>query len=212
MTNTPRLLIIDCDGVLYHPSEFDINAMVYSFNDVCDYFDLQNEKFNYVYDCTQDKPIKGFFNYIAYVAKKAGVKTEDFILKMVAHIDYSQIKPDNEELLQKLIALGHKYKVCICTNNHIEHLNNVLKAKFNITADELPFEVFDMHYGMQDGVFHQKESLFYISKLEQHFGIPARDFLWIDDSPNIIEKIKSFGSQVLMVTDENRLSDILEKL
>ena len=29
-----KLLIVDCDGVLYHPSELDINAMVYAFNDV----------------------------------------------------------------------------------------------------------------------------------------------------------------------------------
>ena len=37
----PKLIIVDCDGVLYHPSELDVNAMVYAFNDVCDDFGLK---------------------------------------------------------------------------------------------------------------------------------------------------------------------------
>ena len=80
-----KLLIVDCDGVLYHPSELDINAMVYAFNEVCDDVGLKGEKFNYIENCTRDKPISGFYNYIASVAQKVDVPTEDFILKMVVN-------------------------------------------------------------------------------------------------------------------------------
>ena len=207
-----KLLIVDCDGVLYHPSELDINAMVYAFNDVCDDLGLKGEKFNYIENCTRDKPISGFYNYIASVAQKVGVPTEDFILKMVAHIDYSHIKADSDGILQKLSGLSRKYQICICTNNHLAHLNHVLKAKFGVTADNLHFTVFDMRYAEQNGNFYAKESPVFVAKLEQYFGIPARNFVWIDDNPNILEKVKSFGSQSIQVTDENRLKDILEYL
>ena len=207
-----KLLIVDCDGVLYHPSELDINAMVYAFNEVCDDFGLKGEKFNYIENCTRDKPIRGFYNYIASVAQKVDVPTEDFILKMVAHIDYSHIKADSDGILQKLSKLSRKCQICICTNNHLAHLNHVLKAKFNIEADNLPFAVFDMRFAEQNGNFYAKESQVFVAKLEQYFGIPARNFVWIDDNPNILEKVKSFGSQSIQVTDENRLKDILEHL
>ena len=207
-----KLLIVDCDGVLYHPSELDINAMVYAFNEVCDDFGLKDEKFNYIENCTRDKPISGFYNYIASVAQKVDVPTEDFILKMVAHIDYSRIKADSDGILQKLSKLSRKCQICICTNNHLAHLNHVLKAKFNIEADNLPFAVFDMRFAEKNGNFYAKESPVFVAKLEQYFGIPARNFVWIDDNPNILEKVKSFGSQNIQVTDENRLKDILEYL
>ncbi len=206
-----KLLIVDCDGVLYHPSELDINAMVYAFNEVCDDFGLKDEKFNYIENCTRDKPIRGFYNYIASVAQKVGVPTEDFILKMVAHIDYSHIKADSDGILQKLTRLSQKYRVCICTNNHLAHLNHVLRAKFNIVANDLPFAVFDMRFAEKNGSFYTKESPVFVAKLEQYFGVPAHNFVWIDDNPNILEKVKSFGSQAIQVTNENRLKDILQK-
>ena len=208
----PKLIIVDCDGVLYHPSELDINAMVYAFNDVCDDFGLTAEKFNYIENCTRDKPIKGFYNYIDSVAQKIGVPTEDFILKMVAHIDYSGIKADESGVLPQLLTLSRKLQVCICTNNHLAHLNHVLKAKFNLMEDNLPFEVFDMRYAEQNRCYYAKESPQFVAKLEEHFGIYARDFLWIDDNPEILGKVASYGSQAIQVTEENRLIDILNRL
>lgn len=208
----PKLIIVDCDGVLYHPSELDINAMVYAFNDVCDDFGLTAEKFNYIENCTRDKPIKGFYNYIDSVAQKVGVPTEDFILKMVAHIDYSHIKADESGVLPQLYALSRKCQVCICTNNHLAHLNHILKAKFNLTAEQLPFAVFDMCYAAENGQFRTKESPYFVAKLEEHFGIYARDFLWIDDNPKILEKVAAYGSQAVQVTEENRLIDILRQI
>lgn len=208
----PKLLILDCDGVLYHPSELDINAMVYAFNDVCEDLGLKEEKFNYIENCTQDKPIKGIYDYIGYVAKKVGIKTDDFILKMVNHVDYSHIKTDKCEILQKCIALNNKYKICICTNNHTEHTNQVLKAKFNIMPSQLPFEIFDTRFAELEGKFYPKESPLFVSKLEEHFKIKSCNFLWIDDNPKVIEKVKSFGSQAILVTEQNPLSDILKKL
>lgn len=207
-----KLLIVDCDGVLYHPSELNINAIVYAFNDVCDDLGLQDEKFNYIENCTRDKPIKGFYNYTASVAQKVGISAEDFFLKMAEHIDYSHIKADSDGILQKLARLSRKYHICICSNNHLTHLNRVLKAKFNIETTDLPFAVFDMCFAQKNGNFYAKETPEFVAKLEQYFGVPACNFVWIDDNPDILEKVKSFGSHVIQVTNENNLRDILVHL
>ncbi|MBR2137039.1 MAG: hypothetical protein IJ852_03650, partial [Alphaproteobacteria bacterium] len=105
-------------------------------------------------------------NYIASVAQKVDVPTEDFILKMVAHIDYSGIKADSDGILQKLSKLSKNCQICILTKNNLAHLNHVLKAKFNIEADNLPFAVFDMRFAEKNGNFYAKESPVFVAKLE----------------------------------------------
>ena len=215
MKNTfvePKLIIVDCDGVLYHPSELDVNAMVYAFNDVCDDFGLHEEKCCHIENCTCDKPIKGFYDYIGFVAKKVGIGRDDFILKMVEHIDYSHIKADKERIIGKLEQLSHKYPLCICTNNHTAHVNQVLKAKFNLLAQELPFEIFDVRYAKKDGLYYPKESELFVAQLEKHFGVKACDFLWIDDNPKIVEKIAQYGSKAILVDEDNSLAKIITSL
>lgn len=207
-----KLIIIDCDGVLYDPTELDVNAMCYAFNDVCDGFGLQDEKFTSMEDCTYDKPVKGFCNYIEFVAKKIGLTTDEFILKMVEYVDYSHLKLDESGILAKLKELNQRYNICICSNNHRAHLNNVLKAKFNVVSGQLPFEVFDIYDTLYNGAYCSKQSPSFIAKLEKHFGVKSSDFLWIDDSPNILDKIKDFGGKVILITKYRSLIDVLHEL
>ncbi len=208
----PKLIIIDCDGVLYNPTELDVNAMVYAFNDVCDDFGLQDEKFTSVEDCTRDKPIKSFCNYIEFVAEKISLTTDEFILKMVEHVDYSHLKSDESGILAKLKELNQKYNICICSNNHRAHLNKVLKAKFDVVSSQLPFEVFDIYDTLDDGVYCSKQSPSFIAKLEKYFGVKSSDFLWIDDSSKILDKIKDFGGEAVLITKDKLLIDVLQEL
>ncbi|MBR4106079.1 MAG: HAD family hydrolase [Alphaproteobacteria bacterium] len=208
----PQLVLIDCDGVLYDPAELDINAMCYAFNDVCDDFGLQDEKFTNMEDCTYDKPVKGFCKYIEFVAQKLGIDTEDFIRKMVDHVDYSHLSLDESGILQKLTELSHKYKLCICSNNHKFHLNKVLKMRLGVEAAQLPIEVFDIMYAKQNGEFYTKESATFVAKLAKHYNIKADDFLWIDDNPKILEKVQSYGSRAVLITKQKLLIDVLQEL
>ena len=204
-----KLIIIDCDGVLYHSSELDINAMVnYAFGLACHDFNISID------DVDLDEICKypSYYAFIDNLAKQHCIKTDDFIAQMIKHVDYSGLAPDNTGVLQKIQDLTQRYKLCICTNNHIMHVNKILNAKFNICSDQFPCEIFDTRYANLDGVFYSKESDVFISKLEKHFGINARDFLWIDDTQHVIDTVKSAGCNGILVTDSNRLIDILNKL
>ena len=209
---TPKLIILDCDGVLYSPEEFNINAIVYAFNNLCDELGLKDYKFNYIENCTRDKPVKGIYNYFDWVAKNVGLTTESFITKIIEHIDYSKLSLDTSGVWKKLMELKNRYRICICTNNHSDHVYHILKAKFNILPQQVPFEVFDMRFGECDGVFYQKDTPIFISKLEEHFGISLIDFLWIDDNLKIVRKMQASGGHAVLVDKQHSLLDILNTL
>lgn len=207
--NNIKLVIIDCDGVLYHPSELDVNAMSdHALDAACNALSISNNIEAFIEASKQPN----FFNYIDNLAKKNNITADDFISKMVEHIDYSGLKPDNTGVLQKIQGLSNKYKFCICTNNHLIHVNKILNAKFDISAKQLPFEVFDTTYAKKDGKYYSKQSDVFISKLEKHFDIDVGNFLWIDDNPEVITTVKSIGSNGALVTDDCRLIDILNTL
>ena len=207
-----KLVLIDCDGVLYSPSELDINAFIPAFNETCNDFKCPDIKFNFIEYCAKCKSVKGIYNYINYVANQIGVATDVFITKIVEHIDYSNITPDKDGILEKLKTLQNKYEICICSNNHLMHIDKILKAKFNISANKFPFKIFDMTYAQEKGVFYHKESDVFISKLAKHFNINAKNFIWIDDSLDIIEKIKKSGCKTFQITEQKCLSNILDLL
>jgi phosphoglycolate phosphatase-like HAD superfamily hydrolase len=209
----PKLIIIDCDGVLYDENELDTNALVHGFNKTCsEYFKFPDKNVDAVASYAKEKHTKGAYTYINEISKKIGIDPESLVKQVIENIDYSNIKSDKDNILPKLQELQHKYKICIYSNNHLMHVNKILKAKFNTLANQLPFEVFDMRYAEQDGIFYAKESDVSISKLEKHFNINAKDFLWIDDSQHISDALEPFGCRVTLVTKENRLIDILNKL
>ena len=207
--NNTKLVVIDCDGVLYHPSELNVNAMaVHAFSAACKALNIPEDMDAFIEVSKQPN----FYNYIDDLANRSGITADDFISKMVEQIDYSGLVPDTSGVLQKIKELADKYQFCICTNNHLIHVNRVLQAKFGILSDQLPCEVFDTTYARQDGKYYSKQSDIFISKLEKHFGIDAANFLWIDDSPDVINRIKSAKVDAVLVTDNYRLIDILNSL
>ena len=212
MGKKPKLIIIDCDGVLYHPSELNVNIMLVAFNAMCDDFDIADEKFNIDKNLNCKKPIGGIYNHIISVAEKANTTPQAVIKKTIGHIDYSHITPDTDNILKLFQKVSKKYKVCICTNNHIMHLNMVLKAKFGITIKQLPFEAFGATFAKQGGIYHPKQSDIFVKKLERHFGIKALDFLWIDDDPTVTNAVTLLGSKSTLITQDYRLVNALNDI
>ena len=145
-----KLLILDCDWVLYSPSELDVNAMVYAFNDACDELGYQKYKFTRVEHCTDNKPVKWFYNYIRYVTDLLNIDMNEFIDKMLNTVDYSHIKRDSECILEILEKLQSNYEICICTNNHRKHLDNVLIAKYWVNSEDFPYPCFDVTFAEND--------------------------------------------------------------
>ena len=212
MKKKPKLIIIDCDGVLYDPSELNVNAMLAAFNVACDDFGVAEEKFNIDKNLNCKKPIGGIYNHIISIATKANITPRTFVKKTIGHIDYSHITPDTDNILKLFQKVSKKHKVCICTNNHIIHLNMVLKAKFGITTKQLPFEAFGATFAKQGGRYHPKQSDVFVKKLEKHFGINATDFLWIDDDPTVTNAVTLLGSKSTLITQNYRLANALNDL
>lgn len=207
-----KLLILDCDWVLYKPSELDVNAMVYAFNDVCDELNCTEYKFTHIENCTEDKPIKWFYNYIAYISNLLNINMDDFIEKMIEKIDYSNIKFDSEWILERLKLLHNKYKICICTNNHKKHVDKIFKAKFGLTLNNFPYSCFDVNFAKSKWVYFSKESPEFVSKLEKQFNIKSSNFIWIDDTQTVLEKISVYWWECILVDENNSFLKVLKSL
>ena len=207
-----KLLILDCDWVLYSPSELDVNAMVYAFNDVCDELGYQEFKFTRVEHCTNNKPVKWFYNYIRYVTDLLNIDMNEFIDKMLNTVDYSHIKRDSEWILGILEKLQSNYEICICTNNHRKHLDNVLIAKYWVNSEDFPYPCFDVTFAENDWKFYSKQSLEFVSKLEKIFNIKSSEFLWIDDTPTVLEKASVFWWKCILIDKDNSLLTTLQSL
>lgn len=207
-----KLLILDCDWVLYKPSELDVNAMVYAFNDVCDELNCTEYKFTRIEHCTEDKPVKWFYNYIAYISNLLSINIDDFIDKMISKIDYSNIKFDSEWMLETLNSKDSYYEICICTNNHKKHIDKILKAKFGLVLDDFPYPCFDVDYAKSEWVYYPKQSPEFISKLEKQFNIKSSNFIWIDDTPSVLEKASTFWGQCILVDENNSLLKIFKSM
>lgn len=198
--------------VLYKPSELNVNSMVYAFNDVCDELNCTEYKFTRIEHCTEDKPVKWFYNYIAYISNLLSINMDDFIDKMISKIDYSNIKFDSEWILETIKSKDSNYEICICTNNHKKHIDKILKAKFGLTLDNFPYPCFDVDYAKSEWVYYSKQSPEFISKLEKQFNIKSSDFLWIDDTPSVLEKVSELWCQCILVDKNNNLFKIIKSL
>ena len=207
-----KLLILDCDWVLYKPNELDINAMVYAFNDVCDELNCIEYKFTRIEHCTEDKPVKWFYNYIAYISNLLSINIDDFIDKMVSKIDYSNIKFDSEWILETIKSKDSNYEICICTNSHKKHIDKILKAKFGLTLDNFPYPCFDVDYAKSEWVYYSKQSPEFISKLEKQFNIKSSNFIWIDDTQTVLEKISVYWWQCILIDENNSFLKVLKSL
>ena len=207
-----KLLILDCDWVLYKPSELDVNAMVYAFNDICDELNCTEYKFTRIEHCTEDKPVKWFYNYIAYISNLLSINMDDFIDKMISKIDYSNIKFDSEWILETIKSKDSNYEICICTNNHKKHIDKILKAKFGLTLDNFPYPCFDVDYAKSEWVYYPKQSPEFISKLEKQFNIKSSNFIWIDDTQTVLEKISVYWWQCILIDENNSFLKVLKSL
>lgn len=207
-----ELLILDCDGVFYKPIELDVNVMVYAFNNACDELGCQEYKFTRVEHCTEDKPVKWLYNYIRYVTDLLNIDMNEFIDKMLDTIDYSHIKRDLEWILGILEKLQSNYEICVCTNNHRKHLDNVLKAKYWIVSENFPYPCLDITFAENEWKYYSKQSPEFVSKLEKTFNIKSSYFIWIDDTPTVLEKASIFWWKCILVDKDNPLLLILQSL
>ena len=207
-----KLLVLDCDWVLYKFDELNVTAMIYAFNDVCDELNCKEYKFTHIEHCTDDKPVKWFYNYISYVSNLLNINMDDFIEKLVNKIDYSNIRMDSEWIIKILKSLQTKYEICICSNNHKKHLDKIFTNKFGIISEDFPYQCFDIDYAKSWWVYYSKQSPEFVSKLEKQFNIKSSNFIWIDDTPTVLEKISIYWWLCILVDKNNTLLNILKSL
>ena len=207
-----RTLIIECDGVLYPSSEMSLGDFVHAMKttfhqDVKLDAGLQQQ----ISEETLAKKHLGMFNYIKAVCDYTGYGFSRFCERMQGYLDYSKISQDLQ-LGNLLTIAAKKQNVVILTNNHISHLDKVLRQRFNKSVFDMENEgirCFDIQALEHNGVFYPKQDAAALSLFAERIGVTPQNCTLIDDSERNLETARKQGMQAILINENFTLKHYL---
>ena len=205
-------IILDCDGVLYPNSEltFDdfVKAMKTAFHqDVKLSSDLQKQ----ISEDTIAKKHLGMFNYIKAVCEHTGYGFGRFCEKMQSYVDYSKISQDMQ-LFGLLSAAARDNEIVILTNNHISHLDKVLRHRFNKTVFDMEnagIKCFDIQSMERNGVFYPKQDDKALAMFAAKIGRRPQDCTLVDDTEKNVDAARRNGMHTVFINENFTLQQYL---
>jgi len=207
-----KTLIIDCDGVLYPTYELTlkdfVDAMKVTYRED---LKVSGELQERVSKETLEKNHLGMFNYINAMCKATNYNFDDFCHKMFDKIDYTKISKD-ESLFNLLVEEAQQNNVVILTNNHITHLDKVLRQRFGksvFEAEEAGIKCFDIKSTMKNGVFYPKQNPKALTIFAGKLGVLIKDCILIDDTKKNIDAAENIGMQTYVIDDNHTLRQYL---
>ena len=209
-----KTLLIDCDGVLYPFSQLTlqdfVSAMKKTYREDVGIDGATQVKIS---EDTLAKNQLGMFNYIKAICNHAGYNFETFCRKMFDRVDYSKITRD-DGLYQNIVQASRSQQLIILTNNHIYHLNNVLKQRFGKSVfdfENIGIRCYDITATEKNGVFLPKQNPKALTLLTEKIGVSVYDCVMLDDTPRNIEAAKSIGMPGILIDEDFTLKKYLQQ-
>lgn len=208
----PKTLLIDCDGVLYPFSQLPIGSLVSAIKETYRYdVKIDGSTQAKISEETIAKNQLGMFNYIKALCQHANYDFDMFCKKMFEKIDYGNITRD-DGLYQALARRAKVQPLVILTNNHIQHLNNVLRQRFGKSVadfEKAGIRCYDITSSEQNGVFYPKRNPQSLILLAEKIGVSVYDCIMLDDTPHNIEAAKSTGMPGILIDKKFTLKKYL---
>lgn len=194
----PKLVILDCDGVLYPRSHFPGSCFyLFAYERLYAYASPQkNSKIAKIVRFGLRKILK------SPLARKAYLMVSTFLSK---YNQYSKIK--NEAfLLKRLLHLHKQTPVCFFTDSPPEHLETIIKHRFQTTLAKLPFEKFNIQNTCVHLSFLPKTTIEGFLEICSKMGVEAKDAMMLDDNPKVLSTARQAGIQTRLITPQRHLS------
>ncbi|MBQ6854088.1 MAG: hypothetical protein IJO11_01425 [Alphaproteobacteria bacterium] len=204
-----KLIVIDCDGVLYPKEKLPTKEIVCAVRKA---FEKKGISWEYVNDCLVEfnkSGKKGMFNFITTVARASYVGVDELSRQIAEEMDYSRIAP-NPQLLEKIKKIQKKYEVCIYTNNTKYHLEKVYQRLFGCSFWETEIPAFHIETIKNKDVCcakQSKESVWFLSKF---FAVNPENMMFVDDTISVLDSVREQGASILFVNQNFNLSDALD--
>lgn len=199
MKSEMRLIILDCDGVLYPQTQLSMNHIQKAVAQACQEYGFSPELLQRASFDAKSQGHQGLFNYLVHICRLGNIKQEKLLTTLFNHIDYSLIQP-NPQLLKQIRAVSKHIPVCVLTNNHKMHLERVFHRLFGLTTGESGVPCFDIT-SMYNGTYYlAKQTKEGLSVFCAKQNVQPYAACIYDDTPKIIESAVRIGMQARLVT------------
>ena len=205
-----KILIIDCDGVLYPEYQFPLSKEIKAIELQAYANNISKEQYQKISNETLKRGEQGLYNFILNLCNKNMNSYNIFCKKVVDSIDCKIER--NDELYNLLLKASKKYDICIFTNSSNYHLNKVYKNLFGMTLSDFPFPSYDIGFTFKDGCFHPKQTKEGYINFMKKINVDKKDCIVIDDSYRNIQRCIELGIQYEYITKEYTLMNALNKL
>ena len=206
-----KTLVLDCDGVIYPISDIPNEVFIRAFNDAIYALGISEEQYREASVRAKARKALGLFNFAREICQDFGVSFDKFCDEFVARLDYSPLKPD-PELLALIYKVQEHYNLAVYTNNHIKHLDKVLKAKFDKNSHNIGFVCYDITSTYFNNIFHPKKSDLGLRMVAEKLGQEPENCILIDDAEVNCDKARSIGMGAVLITENYTLKDYLRSL
>lgn len=225
---TQKLVILDCDGVLYPTSQLTMQEMVEAFKKTCRQLDIPDDSCKIAGTKAKKKGHLGIFNYILHICRQIDLPEEVFFKRCIQNIDYSRLTPA-PEMLKTIREFANDFPVCVLTNNHALHLAEVLDARFGSYEKNFiipnyekrkrapygnnPIPCYDITSTANEGGWYQpKQSEKGFKRFLRARGVLPQNAVLLDDTPKIIDIARKNGMRAKLVSAAHPLEARLKEI
>ena len=223
LTKAPdnKLVILDCDGVLYPTSQLTLQEIMDAFEKTRRQLGISEQECQEGSAKAKNAQHLGIFNRILHICRHVGLPEDIFFKRCVENIDYSRITPA-PELLANIRRLADEFPVCVLTNNHAFHLARVLDARFGAYEKNFIIPNFEKHKHMRygnnpiprkdinsstndNGCYQPKQSKKGLMRFLKARGVQPQNAVLLDDTPYLIELAQTKGLRAKLVSADHPL-------
>lgn len=227
-TDGKKLVILDCDGVLYPTTQLTMQEMVEAFKKTRHQMGISDEAVTIASEQAKKSGHLGIFNFIRHICKHVQLPEEIFYKRCVQNINYSRITPA-PKLLKAIREFSDDFPVCVLTNNHAYHLAEILDRRFgpyeknfiipnfekhkHMTYGNNPIPCYDITSTANDNGWYQpKQSKKGLLRFLKTRGIQPQNAVLLDDTPYLIELAQTKGLRAKLVSAAHPLKERLKEV
>ena len=204
-----KLLILDCDGVLYPASNITHGDFVSAFEKTAKKFG----KWDIVRNENLDSPI-GFWERIYGICGKDRAVFDEFCKNMVSNINYEKIRKSHI-LFNLLTSAKKKFDISILSDNHKYHLEQVMIHRFGMGVadfEAMGIKCYDITSTEKNGKFFPKCAEDSLSEFLKKKNKTVDECIFVDNSMTNVSAGRKIGIETIYISQNRTLQGYLKKI
>jgi len=205
-----KLLILDCDGVLYPAANISHADFISAFNRAKEIYKEKNlhiEEDNL-------KSAAHFWNEILKMCKDNDCSFDEFCKIMIDNVNYKKVRK-SQVLLSLLNATKKKFDIAVLSDNHYYHLEQILRHRFNLSIKDfasMGIDCFDITSTEDNGCFLPKCNENALINFLKKQNRKAQDCIFVDNNMKNVSAGRSIGMQSVYICRKRSLQNFLRSL